>query len=65
MVKNLLKILNVNFDCSKEASWGTERKAKNHRSLQSTVTEKIKNKTPKNANFPQKCPFGGHFGGFS
>ena len=33
---------NVDFDSSKETSWCTERNAKNHRSLPSTVTGKIK-----------------------
>ena len=54
MVKNLRLFLNVDFDSSKEASWGTERNAKNHRSLPSTITEKIK----KNL---QKCMFWENF----
>ena len=29
MVKNLYFFLNVDFDSSKEGTWGTERKAKN------------------------------------
>ena len=43
MMKNLIFFLNVDFDSSKEASWDTERKARNHRSLLSTVAEKIMN----------------------
>ena len=55
MVKNLKKFRNANFDSSKEASWGTERNAKNHKSLSSTVTEKIKKKH-------QNVPKTGYFG---
>ena len=42
MVKKCEIILYVDFDSLKEASWGTERNTKNHRSLLSTATEKIK-----------------------
>ena len=56
MAKNLIFFPNVDFDSSKEASWGTGRNAKNHKSLPSTFTEKIKKKTP-------KCPKMGHFWG--
>ena len=45
MAKNLNSLLNVDFDSSKEASWGNERNAKNNKSLPSTVTEEIKKKT--------------------
>ena len=41
-MKNLIFFLNVDFDSSKEVSWCTERNAKSHRSLPSTVTENIK-----------------------
>ena len=61
MVKNQNFFLNVDFDSSKEASWGTERNAKNHRPLPSTVTEKI-NKNLQKYKFPPRCPFLGHFG---
>ena len=63
MVKNLNFLPNVDFDSSKEASWCTERNAKNHRSLPSIVTEKIK-KNPQNVpkmDFFGKFEF---FGGF-
>ena len=56
MVNNLKKIPNFDFDSSKEASWGTERNAKNHKSLPSTVTEKIKKN---HQNVQTNCIFGG------
>ena len=54
-------IQTFDFDSSKEASWGTERNAKKHRSLPSTLTEKIKKhhqNVPKTAFFfGKKCIF--------
>ena len=44
MVKNFKFFPNVDFDSSKEASWGTECNAKNHKSLLNTFTDKIKKK---------------------
>ena len=65
MMKNLKNFWNVDFDSSKEASWGTERNAENHRSLPSIVTEIKLRKTSKMQKNPPKMPFLGHFGGFS
>ena len=59
-MKNLIFFPNVDFDSSKEVSWCTERNAKNHRSLPSTVTEKIKKKhqnVPKMDIFWEICIF--------
>ena len=39
--ENLFKRLVADFDISKEASWYTECKAKNHSSFPATVSEKI------------------------
>ena len=41
-MKNLIFLPKAVFDSSKEASWGTERKAKTPSSYQSMVSEKIK-----------------------
>ena len=49
---------NVDFDSLKEASQGTECNPKNHKSLPSTVTEKIKKK---HQNIPKTSIFGGNF----
>ena len=42
--ENLNLFPNVDFDSSKEASRGTKRNVKSHKSLLSTFTEKIKKK---------------------
>ena len=55
-----LKIWNFSecwFDSSKEAYWGTERNAKNHKYLLSTVTEKIKKN---HQNVPKTGILGGN-----
>ena len=64
MAKNLKFFSNVCFDSSKEASWGTERSAKITGPCQVQLMRKSR-KTSKNANFPQKFQFMGHFDGFS
>ena len=58
MVKNLKFFWNVDFDSSKEASWGTERNTENHRSLPSIVTEKIKKNLKKLKCSPKMLVFG-------
>ena len=55
---------NVDFDSSKEASWGTKCNTKNHRTLPSMVTDKIKKEHQnalKTCNFEEK---NGIFGSF-
>ena len=68
MVKKIKYFPNVDFDSSKEVSWDTERNAKNHMSLLSIFTEKIKKKyqnIPKMVIFWENFIFEGLFFIFS